>query len=290
MNNEYHLIGPVVSSAKQNGCSLDCRGRISTITDDISRREKRFPRRNGLSRQYPRSPREDSFRKTFISERPEDSITDPRFHSTRISKEQTVNDTRDDDWRDATRTREIRQRNEYEDPIPGPSGVKPTRAPLPIPMRNGKKARIDRQRIEERQRIEDQRVQRAAEDDEEITAEDLDCTCHPDVVQISQERRPRRRRRRDRIFIRDRVRQNGQRRENDEENEEDEIEERERDEEDEEDEREENENEDTEDTEDSVYRDLEAQSPRRRPKARERELKRWIRRCRQECERRMKAR
>ncbi|XP_067210553.1 uncharacterized protein [Linepithema humile] len=316
LNNEYHLVGPVISFKRQNDCSLDCEGRISTITDDLLRGQKsvnnhenhachckRFPRRNGLSRQYPRSLREESLTKTFISDRPEDSI-EPRFHSTRISVNETNNaddrddrkfdseelqhlcgckDTRDDHRRDATRTREIKQRDEYEDPIPGPSGVKPSRMPSPIPARNAKKARM-----------EDRRAQRAEDDEETTTEEDLDCViCHPDA-QISREQ-SRRRRPRDRVFIRDRVRRNGQRRENDEENEEDEIGER-MEEEDEEKEDEGMEEEDEgveeedEDTEDSIYRDLKAQSPRRRSKARERELKRWIRRCRQECERRMRAR
>lgn len=307
MNNEYHLIGPVVSSTRRNGCSLDCGGRISTIADDTSRRQegvnrenhacrcKRIRRRNGtLPRQYPRSLREESPGRTFISDRPEESIAEPRFHSTRISVNGTNNaddrkfnseelqhlcdckDIRDDRQRDATRC-EIKRRDED----PGPSGVKPSRAPSTIPMRNAKKARIDKQR-----------AQRAAEDDEETVTEE-DCVCHSDVTQILREQTPRRRRPRDRVFIRDRVRQNGQRRENDEEDEEDEIEERGMEDEDKEDERMEEEDEaeeEDEDTEDSIYRDLKAQSPRRRTKARERELKRWIRRCRQACERRMRAR
>lgn len=294
MNNEYHLVGPVVSSTRRNGCSLDCKDHKNYACHC-----KRFPRRNRSSRQYPRSPRENSLGRT-VSDRLEDSMVEPRFHSTRIPVNGTNVDNRDrkfdseeqlcdckdtrDDHRDATRTREIGQRDEYEDPIPGPSGVKPSRVPSPIPMRNAKKVRID-----------DQRIQRAAEDDEETTTgEDLDCVCHPDVTQISREQTPRRRRPRDRVFIRDRVRRNGRiRRENDEENE-DEIGEREM-EEDEEDEGMEEEDErveeeDAEGTEDSVYRDLRMQSPRRRTKARERELKKWIRRCRQECERRMRTR
>lgn len=288
LDNEYHLIGPGISPTKPNGCSLDCKGRTM---DDTSRRQnglddhrndvcrcKRFLRRDGPSRDA-RLPREQPPRR-FIDE---NSIAEPKFHSTEITTDETnnadyqeteefdteevlpscdCNDTLDirDDQREITRIRETGRRDE---PIPGPSRD----LVRPIPARNAKETRL-----------EDRIVQRADENDEETTEEeeeDMDCTCDTNGVTRITRDEPSRRRPRDRIRVVVRDQRNGHRRENNEE-------------EDEEDE--ERTEEEDEDTEDSAYRELRARSPRRRTTARERELKRWIRRCRQECERRRRAR
>lgn len=245
LDNEYHLIGPVVS-VKPNGCSLDCEGKV----------------------------KDRKIRKTFV-DRDENSIGEPRFHSTRISANERnnadyrdteefdteelpscdcndISDIRDDRQQRVTEIREIERRDERAEPIPGPSRdfVSPRRAKRP--------------------RLEDRIVQHADENDEETTTEeDMDCTCDANgVTQIPQ--KPSRRRPLDRP----RIVRNGERRENgeDEENEDEEDEQVE---------------EEDEDIEDSAYRELRARGPRRRRNAaRERELKRWIRRCRRECERR----
>jgi len=250
LDNEYHLIGPVVS-VKPNGCSLDCEGKVKD-------------------------------RKTFV-DRDENSIGEPRFHSTRISANERNNadyrdteefdteellpscdcndtsDIRDDRQQRIPEIREIERRDERAEPIPGPSRdfVRTV-----SPIRRAKEPRL-----------EDRIVQRADENGEETTTEeDMDCTCDTNgVTQITRE--PSRRRPLDRPRI-VRNQRNGERRENDEDEEN----------EDEEDEQVEEED---EDTEDSAYRELRARGPRRRRNAaRERELKRWIRRCRRECERR----
>lgn len=290
-NNEYHLVGPVVSAMKPN-CSWDCRGR--TAIDDTSRRRKglnnhrngvcrckRFLRRNGPP-ENARLSREESLGRTFVVDRDENSIAEPRFYSTRISTNERNNadyrateldteellpscdcndtsDVRDDRrQRDITGVREI-ERDEHAEPVPGPSRV---RALPPVPIRKVKEARL-----------EDQIVQRVGENDEETTTEeDIDCTC--DINKVAQDEHSRRQPRVDRNRVVIRNQRNGQRRENDEEEEDEEDEERVDEEED-------------EDTEDSAYRELRVRVPRiRRNAVRERELKRWIRRCRQECERR----
>ncbi|XP_029670348.1 uncharacterized protein LOC115239777 [Formica exsecta] len=292
LKNEYHLIGPVVSATKSNGCSLNCKNRTSMAIDDTSRRREslrngvcrceRFLRRNGPP-QDARS-HEESLGRTFIVDRDENSIGEPRFYSTRISAEERNNahhrdteydaeellpscdcndtsDIRDDRrQRDITGIRKIERRDEHAEPIPGPSRDF-VRALPPTPDRKAKKARL-----------EDRIVQRADENDEETTTEeDMDCICDTnEVTRVTRDEHSRRRPL-DRTRVAIRNQRNGQRRETDEgENEEDE----------------EKVEEEDEDTEDSAYRELRARSPRRRNTARERELKRWIRRCRQECERR----
>lgn len=74
LSNEYHLIGPVVSPMKRNGCSLDCKGR--TINDASKRWKSADDQRNGVCRcvrllrrsprQDPRSPREKSLRTSIV--------------------------------------------------------------------------------------------------------------------------------------------------------------------------------------------------------------------------------
>lgn len=175
------------------------------------------------------------------------------------------------DIRDDRRRRDTIEKEQRDDePIPGPSREF-LRAPSPAPARNAKKARV-----------EDRAVQRADEkDDETPTEEDVECTC--DVVTQDEHSRIRPS---DRPRVITKNQRNGRRRDDTEEDEEDEAERmKEEDEEDEEDD-EERVEEENEDSEDSVYEELRARGPRRRTTARERELKRWIRRCRQECERR----
>jgi len=149
------------------------------------------------------------------------------------------------------------ERDDYKEPNPGPS-----RRFLVTPARK-------------KVRVEDRGVRRADEkDDETTTEEDMDCTCDAEVTRDEHSRiRPVDR---SRVIVR-----NGRRR-NDEEDEEEKMERE--DEDDEEGERMAEEDEDAE--EDSAYEELRARAPRRRTTARERELKRWIRRCRQEYERR----
>ncbi|KYN09342.1 hypothetical protein ALC57_18538, partial [Trachymyrmex cornetzi] len=233
LSNEYYLVGPVVQPIKRNGCSLDCK--------DL------------------KSPREES-RRTFIVDRPEDS--ELIFHSTRISADERDDadrrrefDTDVSDIQDYRRRRDIEmeQRNNYAEPIPGPSR-KVLRVPSLDPARNAKKARV-----------EDQRVERADEKEDETTTEeeDMDCICNAEVVtrdELSRIRPP----------DRSRVIRNGRRRNDAEENEED-IKERIKDDEEDEEERVEEED---EDTEDSIYDELRTQVPRRRTAARERELRR----------------
>lgn len=144
---------------------------------------------------------------------------------------------------------------EDSEPIPGPSRRFLATSWL-TPARNAKKARVN-----------DRGVQRADEKDNEITTEE-DCTCDAEVITLDEYARIRPP---DRVIVRNQ--RNGRRRNNVKRN---------KDEEDEE-ERMKKENEDTE--EDSVYEELRTRDLRRTI-ARERELKRWIRRCRQECERR----
>lgn len=180
-----------------------------------------------------------------------------------------VSDIRDDRRRDII---EREQLNDYAEPIPGPSrGF--LRTPSPIPVRNAKKARI-----------EDREVQRVDEkDDETTTEEDVDCICDADVVTRDEHSRIRPSER-PRVITKNQ--RNGRRRDDTEENEENEAERMKEEEEEDEEDEEEGVEEEDEDAEDSVYEELRARSPRRRTTARERELKRWIRRCRQECERR----
>lgn len=263
--------------------------------NDTSRRQKslnnrrngvcrceRFHRRNGPP-QDARSFHEESLGRTFTID--ENSIAEPRFYSTRISAEERNNadhrdtefdadellpscdcndsDIRDDRrQRDITGIRTIEQRDEHAEPIPGPSRDF-ARTLSPVLDRKPKKARL-----------EDRIVQRADENDEETTTEeDMDCTCDTNEMTrvIRDEHSRRRPLDRTRVVIRNGQR-NGQRRERDEEKENEEDEEKVE--------------EEDEDTEDSAYRELKPRISRRRNTARERELKRWIRRCRQECERR----
>lgn len=258
LSNEYHLVGPVARSTRRNGCSLDCAGRMA---DDGSRSRRngvcdctrRFPGRSPRL-QYPRSPREE----TSIVDRP----SGPVFHSTGISADERNNtDRRARKFNaDASDIRDYRRDTVGDSPG------------------NAKRARV-----------EDQGVEHADEkDDETMTEEDVDdCTCDAEVVtrdahsRIRPPDRPR--------VIRNQ--RNGRRRDDAVEGEEDEEkgerieEDDEDDEEDEEDEGERMEEED-EDAADSVYEELRARVPRGRAAARERELRSWIRRCRQECERR----
>ncbi|XP_025262831.1 nucleolin-like isoform X1 [Camponotus floridanus] len=249
LDNEYHLIGPV--SVKPNGCPLDCEGKV----------------------------KDRKVRKTFV-DRDENSIGEPRFHSTRILANERnnadyrdteefdteellpscdcndISDIRNDRQQRITEIREIERRDERAEPVPGPSR---DFVRIVSPIRRAKKPRL-----------EDRIMQRADENGEETTTEeDMDCTCDTNgVTQITRE--PSRRRPLDRP----RIVRNGERRENgeDEENEDEEDEQVE---------------EEDEDAEDSAYRELRARGPRRRRNtARERELKRWIRRCRRECEQR----
>ncbi|XP_018316272.1 uncharacterized protein [Mycetomoellerius zeteki] len=267
LSNEYHLVGPVVKPIKRNGCSLDCKGRT---VDDASRRRKSVDERNGVCgcARFPKSPRQDlkspreESRRTFIVDRPEDS--EPIFHSTRISADEGDDADRrrkfDADVSDIQNYRqqrdiEMEQRDNYAEPIPGPSR-KILRIPSPDPTRNAKKARV-----------KDRGVQRADEKEDETTTEDEDIPGMDVLSRIQPPDRPR-------------VIRNGRRR-----NDTEEDEEEERIEDDEEDEEGRVEEED-EDTEDSVYDELRARVPHRRTAARERELRRWIRRCREECERR----
>lgn len=248
LSNEYHLVGPIARSTKKNGCSLDCKDRA---IDDVSRRwESVQDQKNGLCG-CARSPK--------------------RFRSPTISVDE--------------------QR--------GPSNEF-LRTPTPDLARNAKKARV-----------EGRGVQRADEkDDETTTEEDIDCTCDAEVVtrdthsRIRPLGRPRvvnqrnRRRRNDaEEDEEERVEEDdeddaGERAEEEDEDdarkraeEEDEDDARERAEEEDDDDARERAEEEDEDAEDSVYEELRAQVPRRTT-ARERELKRWIRRCREECERR----
>lgn len=262
--------------------------------DDTSRRQKslnnrrngvcrceRFYRRNGPP-QDARLFHEESLGRTFTID--ENSIAEPRFYSTKISAEERnnaghrdtefddellpscdcndISDIRDDRrQRDITGIRKIEQRDEHAEPIPGPSRDF-VRTLSPTPDRKAKKARL-----------EDRIVQRADENDEETTTEeDMDCTCDTNEMTrvIRDEHSRRRPLDRTRVVIRNGQR-NGQRRERDEEEENEEDEEKVE--------------EEDEDTEDSAYRELRPRISRRNT-ARERELKRWIRRCRQECERR----
>ncbi|KYN40870.1 hypothetical protein ALC56_04761 [Trachymyrmex septentrionalis] len=272
LDNEYHLVGPVVRPIKRNGCSLD------RIIKDTSRRRKKVDdQRNSVCdcarfpkspRQDLRSPREES-RRTFIVDRPEDS--EPIFHSTRISANErddadrrrefdTVSDIQDYRRR---RDIEMEQRDHYAEPIPESSrkvlriSSKVLRISSSDPARNAKKARV-----------KDQRVERADEKEDETTTkeEDMDCTCNAEIVtrdKLARIRPP----------DRPRVIRN-ERRRNDAEEDEEDIEERIKD------------DEEDEDTEDSIYDELRARVPHRRTAARERELRRWIRRCREECVRR----
>lgn len=194
----------------------------------------------------------------------------PILHSTRITanemdntdyhdREIVIPHARNDRLLRDTKKREIRQHDEFLSPIPGPSKVI-VRTPV-----SAKSAR-------KKPRLEDRAVKRADENDEETTTEeDLDCTCDTRVVDRDAHLRKR---------LPDRTRavtrnERKWRREDAEDEEEEE--------EDDEDEKQE-EKEDS-DTEDSAYRQLRRRSPRK-SRTRERELKRWIRRCREECERR----
>ncbi|XP_071563731.1 uncharacterized protein [Temnothorax nylanderi] len=274
LSNEYHLVGPVASSIKRNGCSWDCKNRM---IDDASRRRRGVDdQRNGVCncarfarslRQDPRSPHVESLR-TPIVDRLEDS--EPIFHSTRIPADERDDADRRErefnadvsDIRDDRRRRDaigMEQRDDYAEPIPGPSR---RLVETPLPARNAK-----------RMRVEDRTVGDADEkDDETTTEEDMDCTC--DAGAVTQDEYPRIRPvDRPRVVVRNQ--RNGRRRNDVEE-----------DEEDEEDEKERVEEQDEDMEEDSAYEEIRARDPRRRTTARERELKRWIRRCRQECERR----
>ncbi|XP_011704451.1 PREDICTED: uncharacterized protein LOC105459839 isoform X2 [Wasmannia auropunctata] len=286
LSNEYYLVGPI-SPTKWNGCSLNCTGR--TVDDASRRRERIDDRRNGVcdcarlrrrdSRQVPGVPREETLR-TFTIDR---LAEEPIFHSTSISADEKDNADRRvrefnadvSDIRDYRRRRDVigmEQRDDYAEPIPGPSR-EIVRALSPAPARNAKKARVD-----------DRGVQRAdEEDDETTTEEDVDCTCDEVVTQDEYSRVqppdcPR-------VIIRNQ--RNGRRRRDDA-VEDQEDEEKRMDEDGGEDEEERMEEEEDDDAEDSVYEELRVRVPRRRTAARERELKRWIRRCRQECERQMR--
>lgn len=184
--------------------------------------------------------------------------SEPIFHSTGISADERDDaDRRDGDF----------NADGYRDdaePIPEPSRKFPA---TPSLAGNAKKARVD-----------DRGVRRADEtDDETTTEEDMDCTCDAEVVTREEHRRIR-------PSDRSRVRNQRNGRRNDVEEDEEDEGERVRG-ENEEDEGEGVDEED-EDMEDSAYEELRARGPRRRTAARERELRRWIRRCRQECERR----
>lgn len=161
------------------------------------------------------------------------------------------------------------------------------RTPTPDLVRNAKKARV-----------EGRGVQRADEkDDETTTEEDINCTCDAEVVtrdthsRIRPLGRPRVVNQRNRRRRNDAEEDEEERVEEDDDDageraeEEDEDDARERAEEEDDDDARERAEEEDEDAEDSVYEELRAQVPRRTT-ARERELKRWIRRCREECERR----
>ncbi|EGI63273.1 PREDICTED: uncharacterized protein LOC105148254 [Acromyrmex echinatior] len=146
----------------------------------------------------------------------------------------------------------MEQRDNYAEPIPGPF-KKILRISSSDPARNVKKARV-----------EDQRVEHADEKDETtMKKEDMDCACNAEVVtrdKLSRIRSPDRPR-----VIRNRRRRNDA---------EEDIEEGIKD------------GEEDEDTEDSIYDELRVRVPHRRTAAREQELRKWIRRCREECERR----
>lgn len=279
LSNEYHLVGPVASPTKRNGCTLGCEGH--TIDDALRRRRIIDDQRNDVCgctrcpresfRKDPRSLREKSPR-TSIVER----LEEPIFHSTRISADERDNDAdrRDrefnadvSDLEDDRRRRDtvgMERRDDYVEPIPGPSR-RFSETPSPAPARNAKKVRV-----------EDRGVRRADEkDDETTTEEDMDCTCDAEVVTRDEHSRIRPLDR-SRVIVRNGRRRNGV--------EEDEEERMEREDEEDEGERMAEEDEDTE--EDSAYEELRVRAPRRRTTARERELKRWIRRCRRECERR----
>ncbi|XP_026826910.1 uncharacterized protein LOC113562270 [Ooceraea biroi] len=262
LDNEYHWIGPIARSTKQNGCSLDCTGCTS-----------------------------ESLRRTSVVDRLEDRIAGPILHSTRISANEIDNadyrdreinskrlspvcnyedipDVRDDHRHGVTQTREIEQRDEFLSPIPGPSREIVTTLVSP---RNARK----------KTRLGDRKVKRADDNDEETTTEeDLDCTCDARVAQVDRDTQLSKRLPDRTHVVRDRrnSQQNSRHHEGAEDEEEEEDEEKE-------DENEKKEEEEDTDTEDSVYRQLRRRSPRR-TRARERELKRWIRRCREECERR----
>lgn len=246
MRNEYHLVGPVVSTKRKYGCSLDCEGRADLpTTDDISRRRDNNNRENGPPRRTPQTTFEESIDERDIADRGDVEEFVPR--------------------RD--------QRRDKAEPIPGPSREF-ERTPSRMP--NDKKVRLDDRGD----------VQRADEMEAGCVV------CNADEEARAPHERPRGRPR-DHI-PRGNQRGRGRPRENGEQDEENDEEDEENDEEDEEggDDEEERreEDDDDEDTDDSAYRDLKAREPCDRPAARERELKRWIRRCREECERRRRRR
>ncbi|RLU20698.1 hypothetical protein DMN91_007311 [Ooceraea biroi] len=294
LDNEYHWIGPIARSTKQNGCSLDCTGCTSVAIDETSKERKSINNHgNGClcKRISPISPHEESLRRTSVVDRLEDRIAGPILHSTRISANEIDNadyrdreinskrlspvcnyedipDVRDDHRHGVTQTREIEQRDEFLSPIPGPSREIVTTLVSP---RNARK----------KTRLGDRKVKRADDNDEETTTEeDLDCTCDARVAQVDRDTQLSKRLPDRTHVVRDRrnSQQNSRHHEGAEDEEEEEDEEKE-------DENEKKEEEEDTDTEDSVYRQLRRRSPRR-TRARERELKRWIRRCREECERR----
>lgn len=246
LSNEYHLVGPVASSIKRNDCSLDCKSRM--INDASRRRKSVDDRRNGVCGcgRFPRrDPRRD----------PRSSREDSKliFHSTRVSADERDNAARRDrefntdvsDIRDDRRRRDTIRMEQREDAEPI-AGPSSRFPGTPSPVPA---------RNAKKARVEDRKVHRADEKDDEAD-EDMDCTCADTREEHLRIRPPGRRPRVD-------------------------VEEDE--EEDNKGRMEEEEDEDTE--EDSVYEELRTRGPRRRPTARERELKRWIRRCRQECER-----
>lgn len=253
LGNEYHLIGPLASPTKRNSCSFGCKCRT------VSRRRRsdddraRFPRRR--PRRDPRSPGcEECLGTSAVDLVDSGSIFRPTGVSADDNADRRDGEFNADGYRNDRRRRDgigTERREDHAAPVPGPSG----RSLAASPAGNAKRARVDG------------RGARGADetDDETTEEEDADCPC--DIVTRDEHGRVRPP---DRPRVRNQ-RRNGRRDDAGE---------------DEEDEGERMRREDEGDTEeDSAYEELRARGPRGTA-ARERELRGWIRRCRQECERR----
>ncbi|KAL0113927.1 hypothetical protein PUN28_011335 [Cardiocondyla obscurior] len=271
LGNEYHFVGSVASLTKRDGCSLDCKGRT---TDFLSKRRRnvyngkndicdcvRFPIK--YPRQNSRLLSSEESYKTSTADHLESSV--PIFHSTAVSNVRDTTVHQDEfnaegrnDRRGAVKTE---QRGDHMEPIPGPSrrvlGISSS-----VPTGNFRKTQM-----------ENRKVQRA----DETNDEDIDSTSDAEVVTRNEYSTNRPFDRSRRIT---RNQRNEYRHSNDEEvgNDND----------DKNDKRGKVEKDDESTEEDSVYEELNARPVRRRTTPREQELKRWIRRCRQECERQRK--
>lgn len=274
------MIGPVAKSTRPSGCSVDCEGRAFSATTNGSTSRKRknndreadacdcrhSPGRN-KSLRSPRSPRGHVLSETtFPVDHLEDLSTKDILHSTGRFMNDRRNDYHDERL-DATSTarRERHPRRDdstmehkakYVSPIPGPSRILQKTSPTPARRLKGRRA----SHIPNEENNEE-----TIEEDEE---EDPDCTC--DTTRVVQEARARRGPR-DRILhvVTGNHRDKRRRKDDAKEDEEEEMA-----------------AEEDEDAEDNVYHRLRQRGRPKRSATRERELRRWIRRCREECERR----